>query len=55
MMVRTQNEQEVLDLARQTAERLEALTSRLEAYIDNNYENRPDTGKRRRSDDGKQP
>jgi len=49
-MVRTDDEQEVLDLARQTAERLQALTSRLEAYIDANP-SAPDSGRRRRSDD----
>jgi hypothetical protein len=51
-MDRTKDEQEVLDLARQTAERLQALTSRLEAYIDT-QKTIPsvDTGRRRRSDD----
>jgi hypothetical protein len=49
-MVRTDNEQEVLDLARQTAERLQALTRRLEAYIDTNPKSL-DSGRRRRSDD----
>ena len=53
-MVRTQDEQEVLDLARQTAERLQALTMRLEAYIDATPKS-PDTGRRRRSDDKEKP
>ena len=53
-MVRTEDEQEVLDLARQTAERLQLLTARLEAYIDTNPTT-PDSGRRRRSDDKEKP
>ena len=54
MMIRTRDEQEVLDLARQTAERLQALTVKLEAYI-NAPATVPDTGQRRRSDDKDKP
>ena len=53
-MIRTKDEQEVLDLARQTAERLQALTIKLEAYI-NTPPTTPDTGQRRRSDDRDKP
>jgi hypothetical protein len=49
----TKDEQEILDLARQTAERLQLLTARLQAYIDESAA--PDSGKRRRSDDKEKP
>ena len=55
MTVQPNDEQAILDLARQTTERLQSLTIRLEAYLGSKNPDAYDNGRRRRSDDKGKP